>query len=173
MKRFTILVWLFLLVPIGALANSGSFEGRWRLDPARSSALDGWTAWDLVISTHDSQVSLRHDMHWRSTKRSETNTVDTLRPVSIKNFFRVEQRHMALYPESNAETPVTARWLDEGRTLRIEAETPLEISQGRATLRIYGEYRLLEGNAALLLIELHSSRPRPLVYYFTKVIPEN
>ena len=173
MKRPHLLIWLFLIVPLGALANPASFEGRWRLDPARSSALDGWTAWDLVISTNGSQVSLQHDMQWRSTKRTETNTVDTLRPVSLKNFFRVEQRHMAVYPETNSETPVTARWLDEGRTLRIEAETPLEISQGRATLRIYGEYRLLEASTALLLIELHSTRPRPLVYYFTKVIPEN
>ena len=39
-------------------------------------------------------------------------------------------------------------------------------------MRLYSEYRLLEGDRDLVLIELHSSRPRPLVYHFTKVLPE-
>jgi hypothetical protein len=39
-------------------------------------------------------------------------------------------------------------------------------------MRIYSEYRLLEGDQTLLLIELHSSRSRPLVYRFTRVPEE-
>ena len=65
-----------------------------------------------------------------------------------------------------------ASWLDQNRTLRVEADTPIEISQGTASMRITSEYRLLEGDSALLLIELHSSRPRPLVYRFNKVTAE-
>ena len=41
---------VLLLLPLLARAAASPFEGRWRLDPARSSPLDGWTAWDLVIS---------------------------------------------------------------------------------------------------------------------------
>ena len=56
-----------------------------------------------------------------------------------------------------------------GRTLRVEADTPIEISQGQANMRLYYEYRLVEGDQALVLIELHSTRPQPLVYRFTRV----
>jgi hypothetical protein len=159
---------LFLLLPLAALAAS-PLDGRWRLDPARSSALDGWTAWDLVITAEGSRVSLRHDMQWRSTKVTATNLVDTAAPSDLKDFFRVEQRHMALYPAKGGTTSVRAAWLDAGRTLRVEADTPIEISQGQANMRLYYEYRLIEGNHALVLIELHSTRPQPLVYRFTRV----
>ena len=164
-----LLVPLLLLLPLASFATS-PLEGRWRLDRARSTALDGWHEWDLVISVEGSRVSLQHDMKWIRTNFSATNTVDTAAPVTLPNFFRVEQRHMALYPAKGGLTPVRAAWLDAGRTLRVEADTPIEISQGQAIMRIYAEYRLVEGDAALTLIELHSSRPQPLVYRFNRVI---
>ena len=79
---------------------------------------------------------------------------------------------MALYPAKGGATSVRAAWLDDGRTLRVEADTPIEISQGQAPMRIYAEYRLVEGDDALVVIELHRSRPRPLVYRFTRVTGE-
>ncbi|MEO7599664.1 MAG: hypothetical protein ABIV50_12070 [Opitutus sp.] len=163
---------LMLLTPLVVTAATSPLEGRWRLDPARSSALDGWTAWDLVVAVADSRISLQHDMQWRTTKVSATNILDTARATDVKEFFRVEQRHMALYPQKGSATTVRASWLDQNRTLRLEANSPLEVSQGTAMMRIYSEYRLLEGDTALLLIELHSSRSRPLVYRFNKVTPE-
>ena len=160
------------LLPFGTVLFASPLEGRWRLDPARSSALDGWTAWDLVISSSGTQVTLRYDMQWRSTQITGTNTVDTAQPTTAKAFFRVDQRHMAVYPEKDAPTPVRAAWLDRGRTLRVEAEPSVENSQGHATLRVYDEYRVMEGDNALVLIELLSARPRPLVYRFVKVTSE-
>ncbi|HVU35646.1 MAG TPA: hypothetical protein VHE61_19560 [Opitutaceae bacterium] len=171
MRRLRHLFPLFVLLLSGVSAASAAspFAGRWRLDRSRSSALDGWSAWDLVISVEGTRVNLRHDMQWNATRFSATNVVDTAHPVMLPHFFRVEQRHMALYPAKGESTPVTAAWIDGGRTLRMEAEEPVEISQGHATLRIYSEYRLLDGDRELLLIELHSSRPRPLVYRFIRV----
>ncbi|ACB76178.1 hypothetical protein [Opitutus terrae] len=167
------LLFAALLLGAATAANASSpFEGRWRLDPARSSALDGWQQWDLVISVTGTQVSLRHDMQWIATKVSAINVVDTARPTSIADFFRVEQRHMALYPVKDHPTPVSAAWLDDHRTLRVEAQPLIEGSQGNFVMRIYSEYRLVEGDNALLLIELHSTRSRPLVYRFTKVPAE-
>jgi hypothetical protein len=163
-----LLVVLFFLPPLAALGGS-PLEGRWRMDPARSSALDGWNAWDLVIAVDGSRVALRHDMRWRTTHHNATNTVDSAEPSEISGFFRVEQRHMALYPAKGGVTAVTSAWLDSGRTLRVEAETPVEISQGETTMRLYLEYRVLEGDNALVVIELHSTRPQPLVYRFNRV----
>ena len=154
-----------------ALAAS-PLEGRWRFDKTRSTALDGWHEWDLVIGVTGNQVSLQHDMKWGKTTFSATNVLALGQPAAVPNFFRVEQRHMALYPAKGATATVGASWLDAQRTLRVEGDLPIEISQGQATMRLYSEYRLLEGDNELLLIELHSSRPRPLVYRFTKATPE-
>ena len=79
---------------------------------------------------------------------------------------------MAVYARTKETTRVAAAWIDGGRTLRVEAQVPVETSQGDTTLRLYDEYRLLEGGE-LVLIELHSTRPRPLVYQFTKVPEES
>lgn len=169
MPRF--LSCLLLLVPL--LASASPLEGRWRLDKARSSALDGWTDWDLTIAIDGPRVTLGHDMQWRSTKLAAANVLTLNTPARLATFFRVEQRHMAVYPAKGQPTTVQSSWLDGQRTLRVEAETPVEISQGQATLRIYAEYRLVEGDRELVVMELHSTRPRPLVYRFRKVTTEN
>jgi len=163
---------LMAVLPLAAWAANPALAGRWRLDTKRSSALDGWTAWDLVVALDGTRVDLRHDMQWRSTKLTATNTADTARPTNVKDFFRVEQRHMALYPVRGAETPVKAEWLDGERTLRVEAVVPVETSQATVPMRIYQELRLIEGDRELLVVELHSTRSKPLVYRFIKVIGE-
>lgn len=160
------------LLPLATMASDPAFNGRWRMDTTRSTALDGWTAADLVIDAQDTHVSLQHDMAWHATKLTATNVVDTARASEIADFFRIDQRHMAVYARPKATTQVKAAWLDDGRTLRIEAQVPVETSQGNTTVRLYQEYRLLEGGNDLLLIELHSTRDRPLVYHFTRVPAE-
>ena len=172
MKRTLLKLLLgFALLPLAALAGDAALNGRWRMDLARSTALDGWTTADLVIQADGSTVSLRHDMTWHATKVTATNTVDTARPVEVTNFFRIDQRHMAVYARPKEAAKVQATWLDDGRTLRIQADVPLETSQGNTQMRIYQEYRLLEGGE-LELIELHNTRDRPLVYHFAKVPAE-
>ncbi len=158
-----------LLFPLAAIASNPDFNGRWRLDTERSSALDGWTAMDLVLKVDGSKVAIEHDMRWRSSRVVETNVVDTVERIEISNFFRIDQRHMAVYAPKNSVSPVAAKWLDEGRTLRVEATVPVEVSQGNATIRIYYEYRLGVGGETLTLIELHSTRNNPLVYRFRKL----
>lgn len=166
MKRLVLV--LFALWGSTLLANP-AFNGRWRLDPAASTALDGWTAADLVIAVDGSRVALTHDMTWRRTKLSATNRVDTAAAVELRDFFRIEARHMAVYPAKDAVTKVTAAWIDAGRTLRTEALTPVEVSQGDVLMRLTTEYRLSELGDILTVIELRSSRNRPLVYVFRKV----
>jgi hypothetical protein len=166
------LLLVLMFAPLVAAAANPGFAGRWRLDPARSSALDGWHATDLVIALDGTKVALTYDMTWRTTKFSATNTIDTAQPQAVRDFFRIEQRHMAVYPRAGASAQVTAAWLDAGETLRVEAAVPVGISQGEGTMRVYNEFRLLEGGTTLLLIELHSTRHRPLVYTFTKVPAE-
>ncbi len=172
MKRILFCLLFSVSCLLSSVTAASPLEGRWRLDKARSTALDGWHEWDLVISVTGGKVSLRHDLKWGRTAFSATNVLDLAGPAPVPGFFRVEQRHMALYAAKDAPATVRASWLDHERTLRVEADAPIEISQGQAVMRIYSEYRVLEGDQELLLIELHSSRPRPLVYRFTKITSE-
>ncbi len=160
------------VLPLAAWGANPALAGRWRLDPKRSTALDGWNAWDLVVTLDGTRVDLRHDMQWRTTKLTATNAVDTAKATEVKDFFRVEQRHMALYPIRDSMTPVKAEWLDGERTLRVEATPQIEGSQGTGPMRIYQELRLVEGDQELLVIELHSTRSKPYLYRFTKVTGE-
>lgn len=174
MKRlFLKLLLSFVLLPLAAMAGDpAAFNGRWRMDTVRSTALDGWSTADLVISTEGTQVNFRYDMTWHATKFSAANAIDTAQPAAVTNFFRIDQRHMAVYARPGEAAHVTATWIDDGRTLRVEAQVPIEISQGNTTMRLYQEYRLLEGGTELVLIELHNTRSRPLVYHFAKVPAE-
>jgi hypothetical protein len=173
MKRILLKLLLAAwLLPLAAMAGDPAFNGRWRLDVARSTALDGWSTLDLIIQTDGGKVSLRHDLTWHATKVTATNVVDTAAPAEAGNFFRLDQRHMAVYARPKEAAHVTAAWIDDGHTLRVEARVPVEVSQGNTTMRLYDEYRLLEGGNELVLIELHSTRSRPLVYRFTKVPAE-
>ena len=160
------------LLPLAARSSDESLVGRWRLDTARSTALDGWSTADVVIALDGSKVTLRYDMTWHATNVTASNTVDTAAAADIANFFRIDQRHMAVYARPKEAAHVQASWIDAGCTLRVEAQVPVETSQGNTTMRLYDEYRLLEGGNELLLIELHSTRDRPLVYHFTKVPAE-
>jgi len=166
---------LFTLILLGALiptvsnAGDSQFDGRWQLVPERSSALDGWTNIHLTFKVEGDQVDITHDMQWRSSQVVATNSVNTRKTVKVPNFFRVEQRHMAVYPLKGAISPVSAEWLDKGRTLKVIAMVPVEVSQGESTIRIDCEYRLGAGDDMLTVIELHSTRNNPLVYRFKKL----
>jgi hypothetical protein len=171
MKR-TLLGGLAALVLATLAGAKPALAGHWRMDPDLSTALDGWHKMDLVIGLEGSQVAITHRMQWRSTKLEATNTFDTAQPVSLKDFFRVEARHMAIYPARDGVTHAKATWLDEGRTLRVEATTPIEVSQGKGSIRLYQEYRVDELGQTLTFIELRSSRDLPLIYVLHRVKEE-
>jgi hypothetical protein len=173
MKRALLKVFLCAwLLPLVGFAGDSAFNGRWRLDTARSTALDGWSTLDLVIQVEGSKVTLLHDLTWHATKVKATNVVDTAQATDVKNFFRLDQRHMAVYARPKETAHAIASWIDDGRTLRVETLFPVETSQGNSSMRLYDEYRLLDGGTELVLIELHNMRSRPLVYRFTKVVGE-
>ncbi|MCB1122280.1 MAG: hypothetical protein KJT03_12080 [Verrucomicrobiae bacterium] len=170
MKKLCLsLFFVYLFAPFLTAGTSNGFDGRWALIPERSSALDGWTNMHLILKVDGGKFEITHDMRWRSTRAIETYSVKPGRKMKVKNFFRIEQRHMAVYPHKNAVTAVSAEWLDNKRTLRVEAEVPVEVSQGNTVMRITYEFRLGVDDDSLTLIELHSTRDQPLVYRFKKL----
>jgi hypothetical protein len=159
---------------LAALASANpNLEGRWRLDPKYSSGLDGWSKMDMVFALEGSQIAITYDMQLRAIRRSKTNIFDTSKTVTSKGFFRVEQRHMAVYAAKGGMSSSTVEWIDDDRTLRTETHTPVEVSQGDVNMRITCEYRIGEEGKKLTVIEIHSSRERPLIYFMYKVKEED
>ncbi len=64
--HFKFLIPLLVFPLVVSMADS-DWNGRWRLDVERSSALDGWTNMDIGIQTSGSEVSITHDMRWLDT----------------------------------------------------------------------------------------------------------
>lgn len=155
-----------------SFAGQPDLEGRWRMDPDRSSPLSGWHAMDLVFDAEGSAIDITYEMRWRRTNYRAMNRVDVGQPVTSDSFFRVEARHMAVYPTKGGSSTTTAEWIDGDRTLRTETQTMVEVSQGDVPMRITTEYRIGEGAETLTVIELRSSRPQPLVYFMRKVEEE-
>ena len=172
LKRLLIAGLFALGLTVMATANP-ALAGHWQLDTTQSTALDGWNKMDLTIGLDGSKVSVDYRMQWRATVHEATNVFDTDTPVALDEFFRVEQRHMAVYPAKHGVTKAVAKWIDGDKTLLTEALTPVEVSQGDVMMRITTEYRVSETGDRLTVIELHSSRNRPLVYVFNKVIGED
>lgn len=139
------------------------------MDPDLSSPLDGWQAMDLVFAADGTAIDVTYEMRWRRTNYRATNRVDVARPVESDSYFRVEARHMAVYPTKGGSSSTTAEWIDHDLTLRTETQTMVEVSQGDVPMRITTEYRIGEGGETLTVIELRSSRDRPLVYFMRKV----
>lgn len=155
-----------------SFAGQSDLEGRWRMDPDQSSPLSGWHAMDLIFDADGSAIDITYEMRWRRTNYRASNRVDLSKPEVTASFFRVEARHMAVYPTKGGTSTTTAEWIDGDRTLRTETQTMVEVSQGDVPMRITTEYRIGEGAETLTVIELRSSRPKPLVYFMRKVKEE-
>lgn len=163
-------ILLTLLIPT-VRADSG-FDGRWKIDTSRSTALDPWRSLAIEIAVEGDQVSISRFYGGGTRVAQESMTVDTTLPaqtVEVEGWW--DNRHIGAYLGGGKEQTVTARWLDEGQTLQLEIEMILETSQGDAPVRVMREMRLSRDGRTLRVLQLRSSRNLPVVRVFTKVKP--
>lgn len=77
-----------------------------------------------------------------------------------------DNRHAGVYIAGDRTKTVFSEWKDDGQTLATEATLEVSVQQGLRTVRIYTEYRLSPGGDRLDVLELRSTRPRPIHYVF-------
>lgn len=156
---------------ITAMPADTAFAGRWQLDAERSTSVDPWRDFSVEIALDGDAVILKR--LWRGSREGGA-TVDSVRVVpgggmaTAKLDQWPDNRHLGAYLAGDSTKTVTARWADEGRTLVTESTLTLSIQQGTRTVRIYTEYRLEPSGDELTVLELRSTRPRPLHYVFTR-----
>lgn len=148
--------------------SPAGFAGRWVVDPSGTSALDPWRTITLDVTIDDERIGIVRQLSWghREVTDSLNISVDG-KAVAVPFTAWLDNRHMAVWAAGGTKQ-VAARWLDEGHTLQIVSNMTVETSQGEQPMRVLSEYRLSPSGDRLTLIELRSSRNRPVVYTFVR-----
>jgi hypothetical protein len=164
-----------LLTTAGATASTSSparFDGTWRFDPARSTNLAAWRSFDLIVQATDQTISLQRRLGWgrRVHEESMRLPLDGSR-TAVPVPYWADNRHIGAYIGGDGHKQVQARLLDDGRVLRVESDLTVETQQGDRAINILSDYHLSTDGQTLTLIEIRSTRSRPVVTVFTRVNP--
>ena len=148
-----------------------SFGGTWVLDSDLSTAIDPWQNLSVEIEMDGDAVVLQRN--WRGSREGGA-FADSVRLVpgttvqSEPMLQWPDERHLGAYIAGDRRKSVASRWADDGQTLITESTLTLSIQQGEQPIRIYTEYRLSPEGDRLDVLELRSTRPRPIHYVFTR-----
>lgn len=166
------------VVPLLALAPLGgtpppetAFNGAWKLVEDQSTSVDPWRSLVIGVEVDGAHVTLSRT--WGGNREAGTYTDSTtVRTDGSVHVVPMEQwpdnRHLGAFLAGDSTRQVTAQWLDDGRTLQVSSRLQVRTSQGVRPIRIYSEYRLAPTGDQLTLLELRSTRPRPLHYTFER-----
>lgn len=152
-------------------APDPAFSGTWLLDKDRSTAIDPWLNLTVEIADADEAVILKR--MWRGSREGGA-FVDSVRlvPGSVVESEPMLQwpdnRHLGAYIAGDRTKTVASRWEDDGRTLVTESTLTVSTQQGERPIRIHTEYRLSPEGDRLDVLELRSTRPRPIHYVLAR-----
>lgn len=151
--------------------DPAAFAGTWTLDAERSTAIDPWYRLTVEITPHDDGIDLVRA--WRGSReggafRDSMRVVpgETVRGPAMGQW--PDARHLGAYIAGDSTRTVETHWEDDGRTLVTESHVTLSVQQGTTSVRTYTEYRLSPEGDRLDVLELRSTRPRPLRYVFVR-----
>jgi hypothetical protein len=155
----------------GFAADASPFEGRWKLDPARSSSVRPWVNIALEITPKGKTVELKRTLFWTIAKQGTELLVvqpddHTVTDNPAKYWF--DSAYNNAYIGGDHQQHIKAGWLDGGRILRLEITLSLEMQQGDYPVHIYREYRLSADHNTLKVYELRSTRDQALTFTYTR-----
>ncbi len=172
MKWIGALLFCCVIGVVGAAptATGSSLAGTWRIDLAKSTELSPWKSFDLVGVVDGSHLKLTRKLAWGHRVVDDVTTLDLSKPVSdMPIAWWPDNRHLGAYIGEDKTKHVRAEWLDGGRMLRTSADLVLSTQQGARAVNILTDYKVSESGTQLTLIELRSTRNRPIVYIFNRV----
>ena len=113
------------------------------------------------------------ERNWRGSREGGAFT-DSVRLVpgqSVESDPMIQwgdERHLGAYIAGDRTKTVVSRWVDDGTTLITESTFRVSIQQGEHDVRVYTEYRLSPEGDRLDVLELRSTRPRPIHFVFSR-----
>ena len=151
--------------------NSSAIDGVWQLIPDESTAISYYNTISLNIEQGLSGIKIVQKWESSHSKVDSFNIrVDGGQyQVPVNNRVWPYQVFMgiSLIPGTNKE--VSAKWLDQNKTLQIEETYPVLISQGRVTMHAVSTYSLSDDGEKLTLnVQNNFFRPQNLTYVFRR-----
>lgn len=168
---------LLLALTLGSVSCGGAdgsaeaeqFNGTWSFDEERSTDISPWN--DLTIEIEASSSRLTLERIWDGYYGVAVNDSMTIPIDGERHRVPMSQwpdnRHIGAFLGADSSKSVSAEWLDDGQTLRVTTHLNVRVSQGTTKIRTYSEYRVAPDGTTLTVLELRSSRPRPIRYTFT------
>lgn len=149
---------------------ASDFSGRWKIDTKKSTPLDPWGSLEIDISIDGDSLSIGRFYSAGSRIAQETMALDMTLPsqeVTVEGWW--DNRHIGAYLGNDKKQTVSAKWLDNGRTLHLDVDMILETSQGDTPVRVIREMRLSDDGQTLTVLQLRSSRNLPVVRVFNRI----
>ena len=148
-----------------------SLAGTWVLDHDASTAIDPWRNLTVEVTLDGDAVVL--ERQWRGSREGGafSDSVRLVPGTTVRSEPMLQwpdERHLGAYIAGDRRKTVASHWADDEQTLVTESTLTLSIQQGERPIRIYTEYRLAPGGDRLDVLELRSTRPRPIHYVFTR-----
>ncbi len=149
-------------------ADTSALAGEWKIDLERSTELSPWKDFRLVITVAGDAITVERHLAWGTREFADTMTVHPGRTDSFPVSMWPDNRHLGAYISDAHTKQVRAETLDGGRLLRLSTDLVLATQQGEQPVNILSDYKVSATGRQLTLIELRSSRNRPVVYVFNR-----
>lgn len=149
-------------------ANPG-FAGKWQLRSDLSTAVDPWRTIRLDIDVDGSVIDIEKTVSSGRRNTTENYRLDTAVEESfVPMEVWLDNRHIGAYLPHDSGKTIRADWLDGGQTLKMDSSYVLETHQGDTPVRATTEYRLSRGGHRLTMLEIRSSRNRPILHVYER-----
>lgn len=158
-----------LIFPIAVFAANPDFSGKWVIDKERSTAFDPWSTIELEIEVKGKRVWIDELVSTGRRKNLQSYELDTKASVNeVPIALWTGNRHIGAYIGGDRVMRIVAQWVDEDRTLQLDCNYTLRTSQGETPARSHKEFRISTDGDQLIMMEMRSSRPRPILYVFNR-----
>jgi hypothetical protein len=159
------------LLGLGFCAAAASpLAGTWRIDTARSTELSPWRSYDLKLEVNGDEVVIHRRLAWGRRVYEDVTPVNVAADLNeVPADFWPDNRHLGAYMGGDRIKRIRAEWHDDRRLLRLSTDLTLETQQGERAINTLSDYKVSANGSRLTLVELRSTRNRPVIYVFTRI----
>lgn len=157
----------FIFSAVSLVGGVPEIAGSWGIDRSQSTAIDPWGNILLEIEVDGDAVTIERTVRTGRRISTATYELEVGKTVNVPIEWWTGNRHIGAYIGGDGTEAMRAEWLDE-RTLGVVSNYILATSQGETPVRSTFEYRLSPDKSLLTVIELRSSRDRPVTHVFKR-----
>ena len=150
--------------------DTARFIGEWQFDRDQSTDLSPWSRCLLVIAQDGDQLTITRTLRGGRRTHEDVIPLDITKEVNVvPQGWWIDNRHIGAYSPHDATKVIRAKTLDDGKLLRLETDLVLETQQGSRDVNIISQYQISPDGDLLIVTDLRSTLPRPVVHVFTRV----